>query len=92
MEYGMEALEAIRPLELVRRIAEEPGRLTGREVRLLRQHMQWTARKLAEKIGCDFDDVVRCEWNHILLPPDAERSPAGSSCRSAGARKPNLNL
>lgn len=74
MEYGLEALEILRPLEVVRQIAEGSGRLTGREVRLLRQHLQWSARQLAEKIECDFDAVVRCEWNHIPLPPDAERS------------------
>jgi hypothetical protein len=74
VEYGLEALEVLRSLEVVRQIAEGPGCLTGREVRLLRQHMQWTARKLAERIGCDFDDVVGCEWNYIPLPPDAERS------------------
>ena len=74
MEYGLETLEVLRPLEVVRQIAEGQDRLTGREVRLLRQNLQWSARKLAEEIGCDFNDVVRCEWNHIPLPPDAERS------------------
>jgi DNA-binding transcriptional regulator YiaG len=74
MGYDLEALEALKPLQIVRQIAERPSQLTGREVRLLRQHMEWSARKLAEEIGCDVDDVARCEWNDTPLPPGAERS------------------
>jgi hypothetical protein len=74
MEYGWEALEVLRTLEVVMQIAEGSGRLTGRDVRLLRQHMQWSARKLAEEIGCDLDDVAQCEWNRTQLPPASERA------------------
>lgn len=74
MEYGLEALEVLKPLQIARQIVERPGRLTGREVRLLRQYLQWSARKLAEEVGCDVDDIVRCEWRDAPLPPEAERS------------------
>lgn len=74
MEYGLEAVEILKSLQMVRNTAVRPGRLTGREVRLLRQHMQWSARELAEEIGCDVEDIARCEWSDTPLPPGAERS------------------
>lgn len=73
MEYGEEALEVLRRLQVVREIAERPVHLTGREVRLLRQHLEWSARKLAEEIGCDVYEIARCEWSDIPLPPGPER-------------------
>jgi len=61
MGSDIEALEVLRNLEVVRQIAERQGRLTGREVRVLRQRMERSGRKLAEEIGCDMDDIARCE-------------------------------
>lgn len=74
MVYGKEAIEVLWRLQVTRQIAERQGQLTGREVRLLRQHMQWSGRKLAEEIGCDVDDIAHCEWNETPLPAESERS------------------
>lgn len=64
----------LKHLQAVRQIAERQGRLTGQDVRLLRKHMEWSGQKLAEEIGCDVDDVARCEWNGGPLPANAEQS------------------
>jgi hypothetical protein len=74
MVYDQKSIEILWPLVVVREIAERPGRLTGRDVRLLRLHMKWSARELAEEVGCTVDDIARCEWNEAPLPPEPERS------------------
>lgn len=68
-------LPALRSLvdRVVRAVAGRAGRLEGIELRLLRQHLGWSAAEAARQLGVDPATVSRWEGGHRSMSLPAEK-------------------
>ena len=58
---------------LARAVASQPDRMSGKEIRFLRKHLNWTAAEMAEHFDVAPETVSRWENDRQLMGSTAER-------------------